>query len=1770
MTVNFKYRLLEGVRSADANNSLTFPANSVVTDAELFQSKEVRSDYLVWAAGSEATYDIGHPGLVFGWTKNEPGVSRFDWDGFYGRWNTMPGSGEETVGKMGQSEPIFVPIPVNLPSSYAPYALYVGSPEREVSFAWDLVPTVEDFTDPSPGSVQIAVENGQVRFSSQDLTDALLLDRPVYVSRQSFLDRQVATGRIGFFPAVSGAPTFMFLRPIPGSGQLPRIQIGNQPFLDPVLFPAESSMPAPSISGTVHVAGDTGRLLFADADVSSNLGREVYYRGVQCGTTAMQRIELASFPNSQYSPTPLTQHSDFVGLRDDARFVFFLELEDGQTRYYYSTLLSEVPPLVLPPGFVGINSTTGDCYVSSLDNSSTLVGKFYALDTWASIEDGIAIQFFRSGGSNPGFPEIPDFTRLYAVDGQVQTNNIQGSPLFLLPTLPQEDVQQSFAVRPSSGSSGTFSGVLNRAEDSNASGVGFKIDYAEKSILFVNRKTSNVTLLKSDYSFVAPNPAILSDGFIVRRNGVEQVSGRDFVVNMNGGTVEFVEPRGLSDSRSALGLRGLASGNNVQLISAPPAGDLTGWFFAIYSGPNSGIYSVQNAVGNTLRLDGPGFLSGVVTGDLVPFAETVVDRVWQSYVPTYRKISILAFSESSSVTLSPSDFSILPTTGQISLAKPAIPGQKIQISYSYFPEDENGTLLAPVTTQEFAAFSVFQETATIVSGKIRFNPEARNVVQPGRARIFVDGISLDDFRIEGNTIECGRTFSSENVTINYFVDSALGGETSFVLSHTNLDIDFPNVFTNPADNSGAHLTLNGAVNWTENTPVLIGDGWVSLVQSCTHDSSVGVSRVLFKSPPPEDLNNPTILFSTPLPDSRFLPVGMPQSAMMKGSRELILQGDARTSIRTDQFVRVQSDYFQVSTVSFDAAKNVSTVTMYAAAPKNYVLPAAFYVPSPVVRPTSSLYTSRALVAQVTPVVSKMTDTESTILLPGVDYTISEGGGIELAVPVRNGDTIRSMYLGRRLELAGTQFEINFAYQISPNSDNGIRGQSLLATFNLYNPDTFYFRAETVETYVPDLMEYIGQAAGSGTSSGPNIGNNYSSKMQSNGIASPFFEERRLDNMDSVAAQILLVYNSIVNGFEDFLSNLDGRVVGGTDGKFRFDGKKDNPDRLNYQSVTNDIDDRIFIDEPASINFSSDPAAVSFQGGKMYKDMWDTHARSRFYPTEKRDAAVVLNDQVNGIFDYNVTLGNFGVTSILSHETLVSTRSRLQFSLFAGFLRIRGANGDGASLVPPVKSGQVMEVYTDRGLRLETVSLFATPVRITIGAVVPISDGWLLSYVDTDSQTSVTLPIQTGSILRYRRDSDNEDENAVHAYTDEYVSVNHGDGSVHFKWQPPPFGPDGEVWGSEIVSSTLAFVNTDSVPRRPPVFDGGTLLDNGQVSEPLLSHENELRFISDEKESLGQVYAGSTTGTTIVSPTTAGQVGDRYVWVTGPNKGGVFTVLSLAGTNWNITPSQTVTGSERFIRTYRSGSDLYPRFPDAENGLLRVLSTNLEAPPYVSPLFFASPELVGAVGSEIQSLERILEAAGTVQVSSSGSVTGATLTDSVMEFGVDADVVVGDYVSILGFGIYKITNVDPHTLTVSTDAPFVAFRVTGPVSYKIIRRWDFLSESLLEQVARCFAFTYSFLTDTQDWMNGLSATSILSDRVNRLDARIIEIQTMVQSIQSILQSSETLYESRYVWVQQRIDRKEGLVSLGAQARARRKEQIQKIRSTQRKLKTLQKL
>jgi hypothetical protein len=587
VSLNTSGMLLEGIRVATGNNQLTFPARSIIVDQNSLDSSQSlgRAEYMIIVSGQAvgATgIEIADPNLKFYWSRNNASIVRFDYDMFGRRWNTMPGGPPLVIGTFGNSPRIAAPIPdQTVPATQAPYAIFIGIP-RQTVFTVQSVESDVDFGTPAAGTVQISLQTGNLNWGPTDLANQSYQGQPVYVSQQSFNSRQNSKGIFGQLPQSASESYLLYLNPIPGAGQIPRIRIGYQPYLTPIAYATEAALTTPP-AGSVAWSQDTGRVLFATADITTNEQSNVYYDGVLLGSFTLARTSIATISGlSQFFPNPISTNPLFTGTNfDTTRYVFFAEPTNGiyaNLRYYFQVVTGNSTKSSLSQpgqGQVLLDLDTGSVYICQADAQALTGAPMFFLDSQATVERGVAVQFFRSGVNGGGVEQTPDFTEVYSVANQVIQSPIMGSPFATLPTVPLVDKNLAFNVLPNT-SGGTFVGPLTSNATSPLGATGYILDPDNKQVKFSSRKTVTQVLVTSVPSIKLTDSAIFQQGLEVTRqtnppNGpVENLTpGVDFAFNANSGIIDFLQPVGEDDPANILNIAGTVSLPNTFIAGKP-------------------------------------------------------------------------------------------------------------------------------------------------------------------------------------------------------------------------------------------------------------------------------------------------------------------------------------------------------------------------------------------------------------------------------------------------------------------------------------------------------------------------------------------------------------------------------------------------------------------------------------------------------------------------------------------------------------------------------------------------------------------------------------------------------------------------------------------------------------------------------------------------------------------------------------------------------------------------------------------------------------------------------------------------------------------------------------------------------------------------------------------------------------------------------------------------------------------------------------------------
>ena len=1750
MSIDTSGGLLEGIRLSEGNNGFTFPPRDFVSGQPALDSIQDRAEYVLIADSSDPgknDLEIADPDLRFLLTRNEGSVVRFRYDSFSRRWLPSPGGPPDELGPLGNDSRLTAPVPDESVTD-APFGLYVGGTVRLTTFTVSFVGAEVDFSPPSSlaaGTVEFSRSDGKLNFSQDDVDD--FGGQAVLSQRQSFFDKVRSTGAIGALPASSAVDYHVFMNPRPASGQSPVVRIGYRRPLAAVQVPNEASLGTPA-SGTFTWSLDTGRVRVSPADVDSYAGMTLYYDGVTNGSLQLQRTS-AGQPAAA-SPAAALAIAGAAGVTDSSRFVVFAEAA-GQDRRYWRVV---VKPVVLPfdkkprPGTVYLSSADGSVYMNSFDVALYGSWTFSYLDTVVSVEHGVSVQFFRSGVNGSGVAKVPDFYVRYFVDEQIAVSAIGGTPFVMLPTTPLVDGVLKFSVAQAPGSSGTFTGDLLDGTDPSSPGLSYILDLDQHQLKFANRRTTTKVVLRPSPSLKLDDGAISRFGFELTKNGSPIVAGTDFAFDPDTGLVEFLDTVGVNEPGAVIGLAAtvvavLGSLNGLQAPSGTFSPSDAGKFVVARSGGNQGIYEVQSYVSPTLVLVSPAFAaSGSVVVDIVIESEVVADRFWTELEPSFKKFS-LAVADSPSGPFTDLDngrFGVFPSVGQVNLLSPARLGQVFQVTYVSLDSDDNGVTVTPTNRVERALFRVRLETAvTTVGSKVAaFNPGGKSVSLDRPIDAFLNGVPLDpedfQFQAPGKLTLSDAVTEGQSLVLNYWIEEALGGETNFTLLHSPVDLDSPAIL---ADQQSTSFNGDQTDKLSSGSALFIGKVEVLIVQSAIYDPSKDVTDVTFESVPTVDSAGAPILVTGPVTAPGFrIAETAAVDVFTKGTNKVLVEGNVSSGYLTGTVVTVDGDPFSVLNSSFNADLNKTEITVSAPAKRNHIIPVLTRTVRPILFPGTSFQTKRPANVDFDFTLIRM-GAERKVFVRGVDYDLAEGGIISLDFDVSFGDSLHALYVARTFQGFGTSFVANYAYAVAPGSSNGIGGQRLLATYNLYAPDTFFYRIETVATFLPEVQDLLRSSASSG-SSGPAIQDATGQANKDFGRPSPYFNEQHLANVDVVIRRLLLFYNGLVNIYEDILSDLDGRIVGGNRGRFRFDGAIDNPVRSSFYDVTNDIDDQVKLYDRLQLT-----GFFSFDTVPVYGTMAVPNSLSRIFPTYLAKSAA-LNDQVD-FANFGNPMGSLDVDGIKLAFTVQSAKARSTFTKELGSATyVIPKNGDEESLVPRFVPSQDVSIYTLDGRLVDTATVLAATTTEPATVIL-----------------DVAAPLTEGSIMQDVSDAGNP---VNHFYTPgRDLAVDSDNGQVINTTFPPPLNAiQNEVVGEEVIDAILILNNTDLFPKRVPALDGLALNDDGRVPEPPLLRSSESVLLLRELAAFGAlghavVELDKVTATSSTIPVTATSI---IQFLNGPNSGQSRTVLTALGpASFALSvalPLADPAGSD-FVVT-----SAVETLSDVLGLEIGVLSTNVPGSP-TSP----GSQLL-TIASEVSSAEAAVLCVGDQLASGTGTATGAVLTDPSADF-TSAGVAAGDLVFVpsgVNRGLFRSNLVTGQSLVVDIAAPWQVFPGSGPTPYVVLRTLSFLSEGHGEFLTKFYRETLAFLSSTQAFLAAPTDAGKAA-RTAAVNARTSAISDFAIELEGLL-NDDNLYEVRYLWIDQRTNRKNGVLTQKNQAVSQRDDDLRKLVEDQQKLLVLE--
>ncbi len=1150
------------------------------------------------------------------------------------------------------------------------------------------------------------------------------------------------------------------------------------------------------------------------------------------------------------------------------------------------------------------------------------------------------------------------------------------------------------------------------------------------------------------------------------------------------------------------------------------------------------------------------------------------------------------------------DYRLTPESGFVQTVERLLSNDELLLTYRTVLDD--GTPGSVVT--ERATFLVRKELATYQApSSSKFNKFNKTVASNPAPFVYRGGRPQDLSQVDVDITSATVTFlpdnqvtdalphgsalgASERVLVDYFIYEAIGGENTTTALQAPMYVasiysKMNGSITNGvlADTDTFYVPGDRRADFPAKSLLRVGAEEVYYLDTPTYSLSDDETTVKLLTPQVFRNSNatpklfitssPTPLTGTFLDPAYFLPEtsfdrGLGAEGLPRGMNLVRLPGDKAAQYPTGTILYISSpllsgatqDFYYVEGSAFKTETQLTEITIRGTTARQYnPLPdsdAATMRRS--VRPILDGDATKAS-TKLNPVLTQgfvlyrqLSGQPGEILAyvaPGDPipkstlYSVDEAGTVTFTGALLPGEEISILYVGYTLRTG--LLRVSYTSTIVPDSVNGLANQSLLADFTAFAPDTFYYRVETLTNYRGEIAKkYQDEAKASVPSGGPNTSNAAQSRLQDQGKASVFFEEGALYNEDIIARATLKYYHDVINPLEDILQELDGRVVGDVDGRFKFDGTLG---ALN--GTTNQIDDIIQI-SPYPVKVTMPGFTFTFVG--TYKKAYEPSPTSRFYPTSK----TVYGTTTTGL-DLGASSGtpllDFGVKNLTGVSTIFRRPPRALLTVDATTSTVV-VDSPVATDTSPDGVTKILRPAFTSGMKVFIPGYAAGPLTI-------------LSIAGNSVNLSGAVTAPKGSTLTLHPSDSKADGGYQQSYrpgTDVGVSLERGELS-YIKPYPPfdgsvPLIPDDLCIqapnSQEMLQATVNLNNTLTEPEKIPALFGQPLTDDGDQSIPyldtnqtdsvsLLSQELNLLGVggpirsitTNEFSGVGSLSAGNTvitltsgtfTGTAIqiwdlvfivdgangnanfrrVSAVTANSV---TVDVAYPSPSTGFTFFVVRGTNvaagtatsGTLSSLTQVGGSLSLIRpghtlVITNGLSVGVRrqvtsvvgdtinfTPNANN--VTVGTTYRVTNALASYSGTALPTLLSQESTQLGTLTTATntffnQVFTEVVPSSAGSVSGLVLTSAV-NF-TNAGVTSAHYVYIesgTSTGVFAVAQVTGTTLQVDASTPFLG---SGVVTFRVVQAFEVAKQSLLD-VSDTKNSNALFLSDTTSFSGKLT-------------------------------------------------------------------------------------
>lgn len=1852
MSFELQGYLLEKPRVGSANSPFTASPDDLISSQSAFdnafpsnnENNPGRTEYLV-----VALQDGNLPVARFGWTRNDTGNQRFDYDGQVGTFKPRPGGLRTVIGVLGPDSNT-TRLKILPPVGSAPYRIALGTIGSGITFTVTTVPNDESFGSPSSKRVQVSLSTGNLNWNTGDLTT--YGGQTVFFQQQAPFSLKESNGRVG----VLGTDTII-LNPIPSSGLYPLIKFGFGSYLTSISVAQESNFTNPP-SGSFQWARNTGMVRFNSSDLVTYRGYTVYYDGILFGTKSLPRWNSSGTIGSgglYMGPTPLPGE-DLVIL-----------VMNG------TTIVHQFSSFVLVPN--STHFTDGKPDQVQISQSTGLL-KFHASDVTRYysrtltvvygdllIEKGISIRLFRSpvnlDGSNP---LVKDVTAFYSIEDATLASPIVGAPMVFLPVLPVDDLSHPMSFLVVQGS-GSFIGPLPRLDVTTPpGGIGYTLDFDQKQFFYAARANAQVTPIPS------PTGAMLLDPFISASNAsfelnqgagyVPQVIGKDILLDANAGVVSFITQYGTVILSGTTGYAAypLVFSDAAANFSSVLAGDL----LIITAGPHEGVYNIESVAGTkSLNLDAP------ITGSPTNLAyqirrgyEILADRYFQQvqFVDPHVVVQLVRDGVTTDL-VQGVDYIVSGGLGTFQTVTRLLSGDQINLVYPSSQDNPDPTVVHPVLTYERGTFLHRKELTVhpTPTSVIPFNPTGLTVASNPTPVVYRGGRPQDSSQVIVDVTHSTISFlpdvlptpsgfskitdalphgpivsPDENVYIDYYTYEALGGENTVVILRPDL------VLTPVQVTSGASFfTIRGdrTAEFPANYLIRVETEEVYYLAPPTYDAPTDTTTVNLLAPQifSNSATNPKIYISSgpvnipPTQPVYFFLEAATYNNISRGVNYVVFTGDVSGIYPTGVVLYFKvsgfNDFYLVSGSSYDTPSNKTKVTLTSPTLREYRYATATLYRS--VRPiyestTTNLQTSGTPTVPISDpqltvldsilLYRKVEGQVGQVLVSPDDFKMNDTGKITLSVGLQPREMVSILYSKSRIVQPG-QLRSSYTHTIVPTKENGLLNQILTYTASTYIPDSFYVRVETMGNFRGQMAKkYQDEASASVPSSGPRVSNTSQPQLFEQGNKSVFYDEGEYTNEDIIARTTLKFYNDTINYLEDVLQMMDGRVVGDWDGRFKFDGTTGHS-ASSISAANNQIDD--------IIGLAFGHVIQAYQSG----------TQSRFYPTESSVSQVILQ----GV-DTGDPIMDFGVHPIYGSKPIF-------FKKFHRAMVTRSAKAGSTTL------------YVDTTAEVSdppTRPKFTSGLKTNIATINPITKGItvLVDDVDPVTITSVSstalgvsaLPVDipAGATIYLSAQDTTYPSKSYRVGID--VTIDTTNGYLLYTKPIPVIGQ--APIGGDILQGDIFYGNTSISPAKFPALYGQPLDDSGEQRYPLINPSpdceynpsgpsyisTELSFVASGGYLTGSnvrdpfigigslnsarttLYNGSSFTGTLPQPgdlvrITSGlnvptdtryhvilQVFSSYVEVetafayqdhgflfqittstnlvsgsTADTSGRTLTDLTATFISSGVKPGYTVvitmtgpTYQRRQVVTIDSETQIT---------LDSAFTLDLTSAPYriCKPLnTFSDIEDLGSAvhdlrdsvnNTEIPGIQDYFDSVFTYKTNYvSGTVGSAKRITALSVDFIASGVVVGDYVyakvSQASEGVFQITQItDAHHIVVDGTP------VVGAITFRVASVFGASKgalQGIFQILQQCVSFVGSLsswysevssvvpvVPDTAAYANGLTRDSI-SSRPSLDAARQAQIADAVSFITSVLADTDKLYDSRYTWIDGRINIQKGIL------------------------------